>query len=99
MVVTLSKPVLFAHNGLLRERGNPMSPTSGVTMGRKKGGPRMSAVKIETEAVRKAKLIAAARGQTLAEYLSKVATEAVARDFPKVWKEMAKEHEPKRGEQ
>jgi hypothetical protein len=65
------------------------------TVGRKKG-PAMSVVKIETEHARKAKLIAQARGQTLAEYLTKVVAEAVARDFPKVWRDMAKDEGPER---
>lgn len=68
---------------------------SGVqTVGRKKGPP-MSVVKIETEQVRKAKLVAQARGQTLAEYLSRIVAEAVARDFPKVWRDMARDEDPK----
>jgi hypothetical protein len=49
----------------------------------------MSVVKIETEVARKAKLIASARGQTLGEYLSRVVGDVVARDFPKVWRQMA----------
>jgi hypothetical protein len=77
----------------IREQ-NPMN-IGVATVGRKKGPP-MSVVKIETEPVRKAKLIAAARGQTLAEYLTRVLTEAVARDFPAVWREMAKEDGPKK---
>ncbi len=73
-------------------------PLSGVKdLGRKKG-EAMSVVKIATEYVRKAKLIAQARGQTLSEYLSRVVGEAVAKDFPAVWRTMAKQQGEKGGE-
>jgi hypothetical protein len=67
----------------------------GSRRGGRRKGPALTRSMIETEHVRKAKLIAQARGLTLAEYLTRIVAEAVARDFPKVWREMAKDEDPK----
>jgi hypothetical protein len=73
-----------------------MSPSGVRTMGRKKGAS-MSVVKIATEYVRKAKLVAQARGQTLSEYLTAIVGVAVDKDFPKVWRDMAKKEGGEKG--
>ncbi len=73
-----------------------MLPSGVKHVGRKKGAAS-SVVKIATEYVRKAKLIAQARGLTLSEYLTRVVGEAVTKDLPAVWRAMAKKEGEKEG--
>jgi hypothetical protein len=54
------------------------------------------AVKIDTEVVRQAKVVAAFRGLSLAEYLSETLRPAVSRDYREESRKAAGEDEPTR---
>jgi hypothetical protein len=61
-----------------------------VAMGRKKTG-RVSNVRIDSSLAQKAKVIAAGKGVSMAEYLSELIREGINKEWPKVVKSVDEE--------